>query len=60
MDHLGRSLKSAMRSANDASAGFVLILGEDELKKGVVSLKDMAGGTQKEINIQELTKELKC
>lgn len=60
MDHLGRSLKSAMRSANDASARFVLILGEDELKKGVISLKDMAGGTQKEIHIQELTKELKC
>ncbi len=59
MDYLGRSLKAAMRAANDAGARYVLILGEDELKKNVISLKDMLNSTQKEINIEDLTKELK-
>jgi histidyl-tRNA synthetase len=59
MDYLGRSLKAAMRAANDAGARYVLILGEDELKKNVISLKDMSNSTQKEINLEDLTKELK-
>ena len=60
MDYLNKSLKGAMRAANDARARYVLILGEDELKKNTISLKDMINGTQKELNLQELTKELKC
>jgi len=60
MDYLNKSLKGAMRAANDARARYVLILGEDELKKNVISLKDMSNSTQREINIPELTKELKC
>ena len=59
-DYLNKSLKGAMRAANDAGAAFVLILGEDELKKNVIAIKDMAKGTQKEVEIQNLTKELKC
>jgi len=59
MDYLGRSLKAAMRAANDAGARYVLILGEDEIKKNTISLKDMSDSTQREINLQDLTKELK-
>ena len=60
MDYLSRSLKGAMRAANDIGARYVLILGEDELKKNVISLKDMSDSTQREINIHDLTRELKC
>ncbi len=60
MDYLSKSLKGAMRAANDIGARYVLILGEDELKKNVISLKDMSDSTQREINIHDLTKELKC
>ncbi len=60
MDYLNRSLKAAMRAANDTGVRYVLILGEDELKKNVISLKDMSNSTQREINIPDLTKELKC
>ncbi|MDD5409561.1 MAG: histidine--tRNA ligase [Candidatus Omnitrophica bacterium] len=60
MDYLNRSLKAAMRAANDSGARYVLILGEDELKKNVISLRDMSNSTQREINIEELTEELKC
>ena len=58
-DYLNKSLKGAMRAANDAGATFVLILGDDELKKNTISLKDMSKGTQKEVSLQNLTEELK-
>ena len=56
----GKSLKGAMRSANDAGARFVLIIGEDELKKGVVTLKDMSSSEQKEVKTEEIIKALGC
>ncbi|MFA6357326.1 MAG: histidine--tRNA ligase [Candidatus Omnitrophota bacterium] len=59
-DYLNRSLKAAMRSANDAKASLVLILGDDELKKNIISVKDMSKSTQKEVPIQNLIEELKC
>ncbi|MDP3041791.1 MAG: histidine--tRNA ligase [Candidatus Omnitrophota bacterium] len=59
-DYLNKSLKGAMRAANDAGATFVLILGDDELKKHAISVKDMANSTQKEVFLQNLIQELKC
>lgn len=49
MDFLSRSLKAQMREADRLQARYVLILGEDELKKKVVMLRDMATKEQKEI-----------
>lgn len=60
MDYLNKSLKGALRAANDFGAAFVLILGDDELKKNVISVKDMNSGTQKQVAIQNLIQELKC
>ncbi|MCX5701407.1 MAG: His/Gly/Thr/Pro-type tRNA ligase C-terminal domain-containing protein, partial [Candidatus Omnitrophica bacterium] len=54
-----KSLKGAMREANDSGARFVLIIGEDELKKNVVTLKDMASGEQKEVQQGDLITELR-
>ena len=59
-DYENKSLKGALRSANDLKARFVLIIGDDELKKGVVTLKDMGSGEQKEARVEDLIKELKC
>lgn len=59
-DYENRSLKGAMRKANDLGAKFVVIIGEDELKKNAVMLKDMASGEQKEVNTEDLIKSLKC
>ncbi len=58
-DYEGKSLKGAMRRANDACARYVLILGEDELKKKVIALKDMQSGQQQEVPLDKLTAELK-
>jgi histidyl-tRNA synthetase len=57
-EYENKSLKATMRKANDAQANYVLIIGEDEIKKGVVTLKDMVSGEQKEITRDDLIKEL--
>lgn len=45
----GKSLKSQMRYADNLGCGFVLILGDDEIRKGVIVLRDMTGKTQYEL-----------
>jgi len=57
-DYENKSLKGALRKANDLSARYVLIIGEDELKKNVVTCKDMVSGEQKEIKTESLINEL--
>jgi len=58
MDHEGRSLKSQMKQANKAGAGWALILGEDELEKGVAMFRNMATKEQNEIAIVNDNNEL--
>jgi histidyl-tRNA synthetase len=58
-DYENRSLKGAMRRANDLGAKHVLILGENELKKNMVMLKDMKSGEQREIKSEEVITQLK-
>ena len=59
-NYLNKSLKGSLRAANDLGASIVLILGDDELKKNTISVKDMSKSTQKEIPIENLIEELKC
>ena len=59
-DYENKSLKGCMRKANDLNARLVLILGENELKNNVISVKNMLSGEQKEVNLSQLTKEIKC
>ena len=46
-----RSLKSQMRRADKLKARSVLIVGDDELQKGKVILRDMASKQQEEISL---------
>jgi histidyl-tRNA synthetase len=48
-----------MREADDLGARIVLIIGDDELKKNAVSLKDMVSGEQKEVKLDNLINQLK-
>lgn len=57
-DYEGRSLKGALRRANDLSSQIVLIIGEDEIKRNVVTLKDMTSGEQKQVQVENLIPEL--
>lgn len=48
-DYLGRSLKSQMKYAGKTGARFVLIAGEEEMKRGEVVVRDMKAGEQKAV-----------
>jgi histidyl-tRNA synthetase len=48
-DTRGQSLKSMLRRANGLGARLVLILGEAELARGVVQLKDLAAHQQEDV-----------
>ncbi|MDH3444946.1 MAG: histidine--tRNA ligase [Deltaproteobacteria bacterium] len=54
----GRSLKSQMRRADKLKARSVLIVGDDELQKGKVILRDMASKQQEEISLASVETEL--
>ena len=49
MEYEGRSIKSQMKRADRLKAAYALILGEDELAAGVVSVKDMTNGGQSRV-----------
>ena len=55
MDFLSRSLKAQMREADRLQAKVVLILGEDELKKKIITLREMATKEQKEVALDEVS-----
>lgn len=59
MDYEDKSLKGQMRRANDLGAGFTAIIGEDELLKKTVTLKDMKSGQQEEIALNNFVEEIK-
>ena len=58
MDYSGGSLKSQMRIANKIGARYTVIVGEEELSKNMVILRNMQTKEQKEVKINNLTTEL--
>ena len=58
LETLRRSMKAQMRDANRSGADTVIILGDEELKKNVILIKDMSSGTQKEISIEKIVQHL--
>lgn len=58
MDYEERSLKGQMRKANDLGVRYAAILGEDELQKRAVTLKDMQSGKQEEIGLDRFVEEV--
>ncbi len=51
-----RSLKAQLRHANAAGASYAAIIGEDEVKAGVVMLRNMETGEQQEMQPDDLIK----
>jgi histidyl-tRNA synthetase len=49
MEYEGRSLKSQMKRADRLKTAYALILGEDELARAVVTVKDMRAGEQAQV-----------
>ena len=47
-------LRKQLEFADKLSADYAVIIGEEELKEGVVSLKDMRTGEQKKLRVEEI------
>jgi histidyl-tRNA synthetase len=50
----GKSLKAQLRQANNLGAAYAVIIGEDEVKTGTVTLRDMADARQENIKVKDL------
>lgn len=59
VDYHSKGMKSHMKKADKLGAKYCIILGEDELAKDVVILKNFETREQEEIKVEELCKKLK-
>lgn len=58
-DHLDRSLKAQFKYANKINAKYTVTIGDDEIEKDEVNLKNMEDGQQRTIKLSKLVDELK-
>lgn len=59
LDTAGRAMKAQMKQADRLGARFACIIGDDEVRDGTVSLKEMAGGEQTTVPAGELVERLR-
>jgi histidyl-tRNA synthetase len=59
MDIDGKSMKSQLRQADKSGAPYALVIGPDELAKGVVQVKALATGEQREVLAESVAMELR-
>ena len=57
-DYQGRKPKSLFKAADRSGARVALILGDDELDRSEIGLKDLAKGEQRQVRLAELEKVL--
>jgi histidyl-tRNA synthetase len=58
LDYAGRSAKGQFRQADRSGAAYAAVLGEDELERGVCTLRDMASGEERVVPVADGAKEL--
>ena len=59
VDYQGKNLKKQFKKADKIAAAFTLVLAEDEIKSGSVSVKNMASQEQIKISLKDLNEWLK-
>ncbi|MGE4518716.1 MAG: histidine--tRNA ligase [Desulfobacteraceae bacterium] len=59
MDFSDKSMKAAMKKANKSNCRFCAIIGENEVEKGIISLKNMEEGTQEEVQEKDFISIIK-
>ncbi len=59
LDMAKGSIKSQLRQANKVNAAVVLILGDEEVEKGLVAVKDMKTGEQQSVNMNDAADAVK-
>lgn len=58
-DIMGRSLGAQFKYANKKKAKYVITIGDNEIKTGIVELKEMQSGETRQIKIDDIENELK-
>jgi len=58
-DYAGASLKSQMKKADKTGAGYVLIVGEDEMNSGKCVIRNMETKEQSEVGLDDVTEWFK-
>jgi len=58
MDYGGRGMRAQFKQADRTGASYVAILGEDELARGVCTVRDMASGEERIVPVAEGAKDL--
>ena len=51
MDYLNRSVKAQMKYANKIGAKFVIVIGDDEIAKNEVKIKNMETGNEEIVEL---------
>lgn len=59
-DYNGRKIKAQFKAANRLHAKYALIIGEDELKDNLVTLRSMETGEQEDISMEDVLTVLKA
>jgi histidyl-tRNA synthetase len=59
-DYQGKKVKAQFKAADRHEAKYVIVLGDDELQKNVVNVKDMQSGEQVEVSIDSLVQHLEA
>ena len=54
-----KKIKSKFKYADKLKIPYVIVIGEDEIKSGLLTIKNMENGTQEQMNIEEIVKMLK-
>jgi histidyl-tRNA synthetase len=58
LDYGGRGMRAQFKQADRAGALYAAVLGEDELARGVCTVRDMASGEESVVPVDEGTKDL--
>lgn len=59
MDYKGRSMKAQMKEANRQNARFALIIGEDELKEGKFTFRNMNASEEQQLSFDQIVTHFK-
>jgi histidyl-tRNA synthetase len=58
MDYMGRSMKAQMKDANRENARYAIIVGENELKEGKFTFRDMKESEESSLGFEEILNRL--
>lgn len=54
-DYMRRSLKAQMKYANKLNAGYVIVIGDEEIEKGKATVKNMENGESDEVSLTDIS-----